>query len=292
MAGLFPKDGVPPNETVNAINPAVGAGCKVLFHAALCAPRFNPAAANAVISEITQAVNLIAPYDCERLDNLAQLIEMDLCGIGEAPFTPAIAFLAGCFNGLSGKITLQSLINWIINNTTPAPSYSICSLPFKNDVLDTDRFALCGWDGETHSDITVTATGFKNYFKGGSGSKSFLFGPRIGSLQDLNGVLQVSGRKAFFVQDLRAESGGQNPQIPGQLEMMGYKIDRLEGPGLPTLTWEYGVVWLMKFDNSLGAWVRIHRSGLSWAIPNSNVPQLQFNSNSDIVRLYDAIPMD
>lgn len=281
MAGLFPKDGVPPNETVNAINPAVGAGCKVLFHAALCAPRFNPAAANAVISEITQAVNLIAPYDCERLDNLAQLIEMDLCGIGEAPFTPAIAFLAGCFNGLSGKITLQSLINWIINNTPPTPSFSMCALPFVNNVLDSDRIALCGSDG---IDITVTAPGFKDYFKGGSTSKSWLFGPRVGSLQGMDAVLPVDGRKAFFVEDMR----GNNPP---QLEMMGYKIDRLDGPGLPSLPWEYGRIWVMKFDDSLGAWVRIHKSGLCWAIPNSNVPQLQFNMNSVDVSIYEAIPM-
>lgn len=280
MAGLFPKDGVPPNQTINAINPAVGAGCKVLFHAALCVGRFNPAAANAVISEITQAVNLIDDYDCNRLDNLAKLIKMNLCEFNEVPFTPSSAFLAGCFNGISGKVNLNDIINWVINNQPPPQVYSICNLTGSTQINDEDTIGVCS-EG---SDVRIPASVFKDYFAGGSGAKTWMFGPRIGSLQGMNAVFPVNGRKVFFVEDMRGND-------PPQLEMMGYKIDRLEGVGLPTIPWEYGRIWLMIYIDALGAWVRVHKTGLSWAIPGSNVSQLVFNMNSVDVSLFEAIPM-
>lgn len=73
MSGIFPESGVPASQAAQAqINPNVEDGCDPLYHSSTrCNPRFDPAAANAVISEIVNLVNCAdMPYDCTKLDNL------------------------------------------------------------------------------------------------------------------------------------------------------------------------------------------------------------------------------
>lgn len=73
MTGLFPNSGVPATDANNSLlDPNVVAGCSQLWHStSRCQPRFDPAAANAVMSEIINLVNCSGlPYDCKRLDNL------------------------------------------------------------------------------------------------------------------------------------------------------------------------------------------------------------------------------
>lgn len=83
MAGIQPSNGVAPNLTSNALaNPNLAAGCANLWYALRCNPRLDPAAMNAMISEIINAVNSRCDpsvgsnaYDCNRLDNLALALD-------------------------------------------------------------------------------------------------------------------------------------------------------------------------------------------------------------------------
>lgn len=79
MAGVFPDSGVPANQALNSVNvPTTGCGGDTgeLFHSTnRCTPRFDPAAANAVMSEILNVVNCAGnTYNCARLDNLCLAI--------------------------------------------------------------------------------------------------------------------------------------------------------------------------------------------------------------------------
>lgn len=76
MAGIFPSAGVPASQTQNALtNPDVTVGCAELWYAPRCNPKFDPFAANAVMSEIINAVNCAdLDYNCGRLDNLCLAI--------------------------------------------------------------------------------------------------------------------------------------------------------------------------------------------------------------------------
>lgn len=73
MAGIMPDGGVAPNQALNTLqNAELTDGCDSLWHRMGCRPIFDAAAANAVISEILNAVNGAGfEYDCTRLDNLA-----------------------------------------------------------------------------------------------------------------------------------------------------------------------------------------------------------------------------
>lgn len=76
MAGIFPRGGVPADQTQNGLtNPDVAVGCSELWYAPRCNPKFDPFAANAVMSEIINAVNCAdLVYDCNRLDNLSRAL--------------------------------------------------------------------------------------------------------------------------------------------------------------------------------------------------------------------------
>lgn len=113
MAGMFPEGGVAANLTANAQTDVVTTeGCLPLFHAARCTPRFDPVAANAIISEIANAVNVLFPYDCTKLDNLADVITAirDICSIATNDVPDADDFLAGCFDGVTGKASISSIL--------------------------------------------------------------------------------------------------------------------------------------------------------------------------------------
>lgn len=112
MTGMFPNAGVPAAQTANAEpNVEVVAACNALFHPNRCVPRFDPASANAVMSEILNAINLVIPYDCTRLDNLASAMQalVNLCGFTNKSAL-ATDFLAGCFAGQNGKATVRQVL--------------------------------------------------------------------------------------------------------------------------------------------------------------------------------------
>jgi hypothetical protein len=72
MAGIYPDSGVPASEARNSVDANTVAGCAELFHStSRCQPRFDPAAANAVMSELLNVINKgEVAYDCKRLDQL------------------------------------------------------------------------------------------------------------------------------------------------------------------------------------------------------------------------------
>jgi hypothetical protein len=78
MAGIMPDGGVGPSGAPNSISNAnLVDGCDSLWHANRCIPRFDPASANAVISELLNAMSLSEiDYDCSTLDNLADAIRI------------------------------------------------------------------------------------------------------------------------------------------------------------------------------------------------------------------------
>ena len=80
MSGIFPDSGVPANQALNSVNvPTANCGGDAgeLFHStSRCTPRFDPAAANAVMSEILNVMDDAGiPYDCNRLDNLSLAVQ-------------------------------------------------------------------------------------------------------------------------------------------------------------------------------------------------------------------------
>lgn len=77
MAGIFPDGGVSAGNAVNTLkNPLLDSSCKDRWHAPRCTPRFDPASANAIISEILNVMKCFGvAYDCDRLDNLCQAIQ-------------------------------------------------------------------------------------------------------------------------------------------------------------------------------------------------------------------------
>jgi len=76
MAGIFPESGVAPSQAPNAIIPDVAVGCTPLFYSgSRCAPRFDPAAMNALMSEILNLINCTGnDYDCTIFTNLCNAI--------------------------------------------------------------------------------------------------------------------------------------------------------------------------------------------------------------------------
>lgn len=74
MAGIYPDSGVAASAATNTVNVPTNNCDSELFHSTTrCTPRFDPASANAVMSEIlnTVASTENTTYNCNRLDNLS-----------------------------------------------------------------------------------------------------------------------------------------------------------------------------------------------------------------------------
>ena len=74
---MFPDSGVPPADAKNSLlDVNTTANCDELWYStSRCTPRFDPAAANAMLSEVLNAVMCAGiPYDCTKLNNLCLAI--------------------------------------------------------------------------------------------------------------------------------------------------------------------------------------------------------------------------
>jgi hypothetical protein len=76
MTGMMPDSGVPASDAKNSILDPNTVNCDELWYStSRCQPRFDPAAANAVLAELINAVNCAGiPYDCSKLTNLCDAI--------------------------------------------------------------------------------------------------------------------------------------------------------------------------------------------------------------------------
>src|SRR5262245_27941422 len=77
MAKMFPDSGVPASDALNSL-PDVNtiAGCAELWYStSRCQPRFDPAAANAMLAELMNLINKgEVAYDCTKLDNIERAV--------------------------------------------------------------------------------------------------------------------------------------------------------------------------------------------------------------------------
>lgn len=178
MAGIFPVGGIAAGGTLNAASPVVtDEGCLPLYHRVGCVPQFDPAAANALISEIINAINVVKSYDCSRLDNLADAFKYlgDLCNLptlaelGIEQVTNADT-LAGCFSDLSGRITIEDLRTVILNNL-------LCGLPTVTTAKETDFLAGCFDVGGTGTEGKIAISSLKALL--GSGAPALIAGSRF-----------------------------------------------------------------------------------------------------------------
>ncbi len=76
MTAMFPDSGVPAAEAKNTILDPDTLHCNELWYStSRCQPRFDPAAANAVLAELINLINCAGiPYDCSKLDNLCSAV--------------------------------------------------------------------------------------------------------------------------------------------------------------------------------------------------------------------------
>ena len=72
MTAMFPGSGVPWSDAKNSLQDPATVYCDELWYSTnRCTPRFDPAAANAVLSELINVVNRgEVTYDCRYLDQV------------------------------------------------------------------------------------------------------------------------------------------------------------------------------------------------------------------------------
>lgn len=171
MAGIFPAAGTAAQNTSNAASPVTTEeGCAPLYHRVGCTPVFDPAAANALISEIVNAVNTLKPYDCTKLNNLADVLATisDLCklptlaevGVSEPDLDDT---LAGCFDGHTAQVPISSLAA-LIN-----AQKSICGLPDADTIGNDDFLGICRNPGDGYRDQKINFALLKQLIVGNSG---------------------------------------------------------------------------------------------------------------------------
>lgn len=213
MAGIFPAAGTAAANTSNAASPVNTApGCDPLYYRVGCVPVFDPAAGNAVISEIVNAVNTLKPYDCTRLDNLASVLATisDLCklptiqevGIAEPDLDDS---LAGCFDGETARVTISALAQ-LINSQK-----SICGLPDIGALDDDDYVAVCAGPNQTYSDAKIRFSVLKQLL-GGGGASALIPGDQFYNAYATSGGHNVpvptTGRDAMIAEMYYEPAGG------------------------------------------------------------------------------------
>lgn len=211
MTGIFPSAGISaPNTTGGDAGIEVLPGCEALFYRDNCGPRFDPVAMNYLISEIANAVNMFGDkYNCSITNNLEQtLLKLrDLCsyplisGFGASTVND---FVAGCVDGVSGKIPIDTLLGL----------YKLCALTTRTPDVN-DFLAGCFDDAEgkvtVQSIIDLTLSQLPDGPTSG-GASLYRYGARITT--DPNGSDQVSDPidcrsiDGIYVQQIDPEAPG------------------------------------------------------------------------------------
>lgn len=106
MAGIFPNSGVVASDALNTVNTATDCESEELWHStSRCTPRFDPAAANAVMSEL---LNLAAcfghTWDCGDLNNLCQ-------ALSPADIADITCEMVAADTGITTEFWVSSFIN-------------------------------------------------------------------------------------------------------------------------------------------------------------------------------------
>lgn len=139
MSGIFPNSGSGPSESANSLpTPGVVDGCSPLWNStARCQPRFDPASANAVISELVNLMNCNGmDYDCNALDNLCQALAMH-------------SLYGNYDTGLSTLHTVIAASTVYINQTLTIANSSVFSIPVLVMLNVRSIFALTDGEGAT-----------------------------------------------------------------------------------------------------------------------------------------------
>ena len=213
---LFPRGGVNADGAFNTLqNPNVVDGCTPRWHAPRCVPKFDPAAANAVISEIINAVNVRCyPYDCNKLSNLADAISQHLVTGRKAltfdePGTP-VEVLNGNNRRLGGG-------SFTIPNTSKCDVY--CMVAFESTIqfeqtsggagsqldLDIDVNNAADFSGAVLANLALRVRSFDV----AGGTAQFASNPTTYR----SGVLVPPGGREFFWRARSTTSGGGNWQL-------------------------------------------------------------------------------
>lgn len=194
MAGIFPDSGVACTGIQNAACGIETVGtpeeCAPLYYNQRCNVQVSPLQINALISEIANAVNLTDPYDCSKLNNLKTTLAtiQNLCTQPDQPAVDFDDYVAGCFDGVSGKINVSLLANLIL-----AEVKTLCQLPAVTTAADTDSLAGC-FAGQ---DARITLGNLKSLIGGVPAlSHGAIF---YQSPNSLSGSFSVSGRTEFIL---------------------------------------------------------------------------------------------
>lgn len=77
MAGILPDSGVAASQTLNAVDvDTVNCAAELFYSVSRCQPRFDPAAMNAVLSELLNLVSCAGlDYDCSSLTNVCDAVK-------------------------------------------------------------------------------------------------------------------------------------------------------------------------------------------------------------------------
>lgn len=122
MAGIFPKNGLAPGIQNTGVDLLVDppAGCDPLYYNELCAQKVDPAAHNALISEMIAIVNACSTlqYECTRRDNVLRALQC-LFGLPACPQPP------GCYE----LHCVNNTITWV-NCTEAAGSLGTQSFEY------------------------------------------------------------------------------------------------------------------------------------------------------------------
>lgn len=117
MAGIYPDGGVAANTTLNAVDvPTVNCATELFYSTNRCTPRFEPAAMNALISEILNASTAFGtPYNCGILTNLRGALQTvnNWC---DRPINVPVGdlsddFLLACLAGVQSRMPITALLS-------------------------------------------------------------------------------------------------------------------------------------------------------------------------------------
>lgn len=217
MAGIFPVGGTQAGNTLNGASPVKTVeGCDPLYHRIGCVPQFDPVAANALISEVINAINVVKDYDCSRLDNLAQAFQYlgNLCNLPtlaelEIDAVANSDTLAGCFSDLSGRISIEELRTVILDSM-------LCGLPTVTTARETDFLAGCFANAQGQGrEAKIAISSLKALL--GSGAPALIAGARFAqSSGPVFNNINVGNRQYLLIQGSSVSSGGL-PGGPGRV---------------------------------------------------------------------------